>query len=345
MSDYTQTTDFSAKDALLTGDPEKLILGADFDVEFAAIASAVASKFDTADEASAAEAQAGTASDKVITPRRIESWASQNLGLVKDLSDISSDPGVDSIVFYDKTDDSLKFLSTGTGLTITGTTIAADTALVAEATLTAAQLADLHNTPVAIVPALAAGTIIVPTTIVAVIQANGGTLPPAYKSTGLVYSGTSYNFGLHYQPIQLPQGGADSISIVAGPNWLVTDNYAPLATALGVGADLTIKPGDVYAVPGAIVTTSTGAAGTGYAIGDEIYIGDAVLTVASIGGSGEVATYSLTDAGTNNVLGNAQATTTNGSGVGFTLDIDSLDYSVNPMTLSVKVLYSIFDLN
>lgn len=58
MADYTQTTDFSAKDDLLTGDPDKLILGADFDAEFAAIASAVATKFDTGDEASAAEAAA-----------------------------------------------------------------------------------------------------------------------------------------------------------------------------------------------------------------------------------------------------------------------------------------------
>lgn len=46
MSDYTQITDFSAKDALASGDPEKVATGADMDAEFAAIATAIASKAD-----------------------------------------------------------------------------------------------------------------------------------------------------------------------------------------------------------------------------------------------------------------------------------------------------------
>jgi len=48
MSNYTPTTDFGAKDSLLTGDPDKLIVGAEFDTEFDAINVAVATKFDTA---------------------------------------------------------------------------------------------------------------------------------------------------------------------------------------------------------------------------------------------------------------------------------------------------------
>ena len=47
MSNYTQSTDFSAKDALASGDSAKLILGADFDTEFGAISTAIASKLDT----------------------------------------------------------------------------------------------------------------------------------------------------------------------------------------------------------------------------------------------------------------------------------------------------------
>ena len=46
MSNYTQTTDFSAKDALASGDPNKVILGADLDTEFGALQTAVASKLD-----------------------------------------------------------------------------------------------------------------------------------------------------------------------------------------------------------------------------------------------------------------------------------------------------------
>lgn len=44
MSDYTQITDFSTKDALTSGDPEKVILGSDVDGELAAIATAIATK-------------------------------------------------------------------------------------------------------------------------------------------------------------------------------------------------------------------------------------------------------------------------------------------------------------
>ena len=47
MSNYTQITDFSAKDSLSSGDAEKIILGADYDAEFAAIAAAIGTKADT----------------------------------------------------------------------------------------------------------------------------------------------------------------------------------------------------------------------------------------------------------------------------------------------------------
>lgn len=47
MSDYTKTTDFAAKDALLTGSPAKLIKGTEIGAEFDAIAVAVATKADT----------------------------------------------------------------------------------------------------------------------------------------------------------------------------------------------------------------------------------------------------------------------------------------------------------
>lgn len=46
MSDYTKTTNFTAKDSLLTGDPNKLIQGSLFDTEFDNIATAIATKAD-----------------------------------------------------------------------------------------------------------------------------------------------------------------------------------------------------------------------------------------------------------------------------------------------------------
>jgi len=48
MSNYSKTTNFTAKDTLPTGNAAKIIKGADFDTEFDAIQTAVATKSDTA---------------------------------------------------------------------------------------------------------------------------------------------------------------------------------------------------------------------------------------------------------------------------------------------------------
>lgn len=48
MSDYTKTTDFLSKDTLLSGDPNKTVLGAEIDTEFDNIATAIATKSDSA---------------------------------------------------------------------------------------------------------------------------------------------------------------------------------------------------------------------------------------------------------------------------------------------------------
>ncbi len=77
MSDYTQITAFSPKDALTTGNPAKKIRGADFDPEFQAIAVAVQTKFDSADIAANAEASALTGDSKLITPGKL-AYALQN---------------------------------------------------------------------------------------------------------------------------------------------------------------------------------------------------------------------------------------------------------------------------
>ncbi len=48
MSNYTKTTNFTAKDSLPSGDSGKVIRGSEFDTEFNAIATAVTSKADLA---------------------------------------------------------------------------------------------------------------------------------------------------------------------------------------------------------------------------------------------------------------------------------------------------------
>ena len=47
MSNYAQLTNFTAKDALTTGDPAKIVKGADIDAELSAISTAISTKYDS----------------------------------------------------------------------------------------------------------------------------------------------------------------------------------------------------------------------------------------------------------------------------------------------------------
>jgi hypothetical protein len=71
MSDYVQITSFTPKDALSPGNPAKRIKGADLDPELSAISTAVASKYDSADLASNADAAAGSSTLKLMTPATV----------------------------------------------------------------------------------------------------------------------------------------------------------------------------------------------------------------------------------------------------------------------------------
>lgn len=68
MSNYTQVTFFAPKDALSSGNPSKLIKGAEVDPELSAIASAIATKYDSTNIADNATAAAGTSDSTLITP-------------------------------------------------------------------------------------------------------------------------------------------------------------------------------------------------------------------------------------------------------------------------------------
>jgi hypothetical protein len=125
MSDYSQITDFSAKDLLTTGDPNKLIMGADVDGELDAISTAITSKYDSADLASQAEAEAGTSGSKLMTPERTQQWADYNAGMVGDIQALT-DPGADRILFWDDSAGSVAQLEVGSGLAISDTSVAYD---------------------------------------------------------------------------------------------------------------------------------------------------------------------------------------------------------------------------
>jgi hypothetical protein len=129
MSDYVQQTDFSAKDALTTGDAEKIILGADFDVEFAGIVTAVASKYDSNDLASQANAEAESSNVVLMTPLRVANWSDYNAGMVGDIQALT-DPNDDRILGWDDSEGAAIAYDLSTGLTTSGTNLLIDTAVV-----------------------------------------------------------------------------------------------------------------------------------------------------------------------------------------------------------------------
>lgn len=154
MSDYTQNTTFATKDSLITGNPEKIILGADFDGEFSEIASVSTSKENLSSKGQASgycgltssslvavgnlpiatetaigaleiatqtESDTGTDDVTIVTPLKMEVTIQAHLdngaGLLDFLKDLT-DPGADRGLYWDDTDNALEFLIFGDGLTI-----------------------------------------------------------------------------------------------------------------------------------------------------------------------------------------------------------------------------------
>jgi hypothetical protein len=127
MSDYTKTTNFTAKDNLSTGDPLKVIKGSYFDTEFDNLATAVATKYDSGDLASQAQAEAETANTVLITPLRLANWADYNAGIVGDLQALA-DPAAHVLLGFDNTSNTAKAFvnATNGGVTLAAGTIGLD---------------------------------------------------------------------------------------------------------------------------------------------------------------------------------------------------------------------------
>ena len=101
MSTYTQTTFFGPKDNLTPGNPDKKILGTQFDVEFQNIEAAVNTNFGSNDVANTAQAKALTLNTVLITPKNLREaleGPTQSLDAVMDslvvrTTDITIDQG------------------------------------------------------------------------------------------------------------------------------------------------------------------------------------------------------------------------------------------------------------
>lgn len=128
MADYTYPAadDLSDKDALASGEPEKIILGADLESEFEAIASAIATKYDSSDIATQAQAEAGASNSVLMTPLRVSQFLSGggggDAGALADIQALD-DPDADRILFWDDSEGAVGWLTVGSGLSLSGTTL------------------------------------------------------------------------------------------------------------------------------------------------------------------------------------------------------------------------------
>ena len=87
MTDFVQTTLFGPKDSLPSGDPEKIILGADFDVEFANLVTSIASK---ADDADLAATDANVAANTLDIASNLTSIAATNTDVAANAAAIAA---------------------------------------------------------------------------------------------------------------------------------------------------------------------------------------------------------------------------------------------------------------
>jgi len=135
MSDYARAnadgaTHFGDKDALTTGDADKVIVGSQFDAEFNAIVTAVATKYDSSDLASQAEAEGEAVTGTLVSPASLAFWSDYEgtgspLGMIGDLRALA-DPTEDALVGWDSGEaggSQVAWFTLGTGLDFSDATV------------------------------------------------------------------------------------------------------------------------------------------------------------------------------------------------------------------------------
>lgn len=130
MSDYARAnsggaTHFGDKDSLTTGDANKVIVGAQYDSEFEAIVTAVATKYDSTNIASQAEAEAESSNTVLLTPLRLANWADATTGIIGDIQAVA-DPGEDALAGWDDGAGAGILFTAGAGIVFSTTTITVD---------------------------------------------------------------------------------------------------------------------------------------------------------------------------------------------------------------------------
>jgi hypothetical protein len=86
MSNYSKVTNWTAKDTLPSGDPDKVISGAEFDTEFSAIQTAINSKTDQTAIYPVGALFLSTSSTSPATSLGFGTWGSLTGGFIVDES-------------------------------------------------------------------------------------------------------------------------------------------------------------------------------------------------------------------------------------------------------------------
>ena len=99
MSDYSKSTNFTAKDTLPTGNAGKIVKGTEIDTEFTAIASAISSKADVSSPAllgtpTAPTATAGSNTTQIANTAYVKTEISSSLSAVYPVGSIYINAGV-----------------------------------------------------------------------------------------------------------------------------------------------------------------------------------------------------------------------------------------------------------
>lgn len=94
MADYDQSVFFTAKDSLQSGDPLKTVRGTELDTEYNAISTAIATKYDSNDLASQAQAEAGTDNSVLMTPLRTTQLVAADASIVPATRTVTAGSGL-----------------------------------------------------------------------------------------------------------------------------------------------------------------------------------------------------------------------------------------------------------
>lgn len=228
-------------------------------------------------------------------------------------------------------------VSPGTSAAIAATVTAASSGLLtARVEVSSVELLDLLANPVELIGAPGAGKI------------NHVVAGPVWIWTlvGSPYSGDSSQAVVAYDGagVLIAQSGTDNDA-----NLVFTNNPASEGYARNNLENKAVQLSGEIFVAGSIASASVSTSGLLYAPGDTGEVtsgqGDATYTVLTIGGGGEVLTFSIDTPGIGYVLGAGQATlVSTGAGDGaFTISVDSLS-NESAGTLVIDMLYRVIDL-